>query len=190
LTSRLRRALGALRNERGTSLIELLTVCLILGVVLSALIVAFVSASTSELDQNRRFQAQLNARLALDKVRREVHCASSLTTTADGSSHIYMITETMPSSCNSGSMVSWCAISYATNRYRLYRKVASTCDATGTLSADYLTTNNIFTYTAQSTAALAKLHVDFPVNIKSTTCPAIDCYELIDDVYLRNSARS
>ena len=37
----------------------------------------FVSASHAQVDMNNRFQAQQNARLALDGLRREIHCASA-----------------------------------------------------------------------------------------------------------------
>ena len=69
-------AAAALLAERGYSLIEMLTVLVIMGVVMASLTTVFVQASNSETDMNNRFQAQLTARLALDKVRREVHCAS------------------------------------------------------------------------------------------------------------------
>ena len=46
----------------------------------------------------------------------------------------------------------------------------------------------IFTYVAQSTSSLAKLHVDFPVNVKPLK--SVDLYELADDIVLRNSTRS
>jgi len=52
VTPRLRRALRLLRSERGMTVVELLTVCLILATVLGALTAAFVSASTAELQQN------------------------------------------------------------------------------------------------------------------------------------------
>lgn len=170
------------------TVIELLTAMTILGTILASLTIVFVTASAAELDQNRRFQAQLNSRLSLDKIRREVHCASSISTTGT-SPHVYMFTEVMPSQCvyNGGSDVSWCAVQVTSTRYQLYRKVGDVCNSTGTRWADYLTTDNLFSYTAQSTTSLAKLHVDFPVNLRGT---GLGSYELIDDIYLRNSARS
>jgi hypothetical protein len=38
-----------------------------------------------------------------------------------------------------------------------------------------------------SATSLAKLHVDFPVNMKPAK--TVDTYELIDDIVLRNSVR-
>ena len=68
------------------------------------------------------------------------------------------------------------------------RKAGATCDSTGVRWADYLTTANVFSYAAQSTTSLAKLSVDFPIDVKPSR--PVDTYELKDDVVLRNSTRS
>ena len=67
MIGRIRTRLAA---EHGYSLVELVTVVAILTIVISSLTTVFVSASNGELDMNRRFQAQQNARLAMDKLRR------------------------------------------------------------------------------------------------------------------------
>jgi len=186
--------MSRLRSERGYTLVEMLTVLVIMGVVMGGLTTVFVSATNSEADMNNRFQAQLNARLALDKMRREIHCASVATPTGVSSS----ITITLPSYCKTGSgSITWCTRSVATNRYALYRVVGSTCTG-GTKWADYLAPSAgaavcsgalcIFNYTAQSTSSLAKLAVDFPVNVNPSK--TVDMYELKDDLVLRNSSRS
>jgi prepilin-type N-terminal cleavage/methylation domain-containing protein len=188
------RLLARLRAERGYSLIEMLTVLVIMGVVMSSLTTVFVQASNSQSDMNNRFQAQLNAKLALDKMRREVHCASVATPTGSSSS----ITITLPSYCKTGSgSITWCTRSIGTNRYGLYRVAGATCTG-GVKWADYLIPTStatacsgalcIFNYTAQSSSSLAKLHVDFPVNVKPVK--TAELYELIDDIVLRNSTRS
>jgi prepilin-type N-terminal cleavage/methylation domain-containing protein len=200
-----RRVLRRLRGEGGYSLIEMLTVMVIMGVVMGSLTTVFVSASNSETDMNKRFQAQLTARLALDKMRREVHCAKSATP-ADVATSSITITLSWPQSdgttfnCKTGSgSVTWCTRSVATNQYALYRVVGLTCTG-GIKWADFLvpaaaapTCGNptalcIFKYTAQSTSSLAKLHVDFPVNVRPAK--TFDRYELVDDIALRNSARA
>jgi prepilin-type N-terminal cleavage/methylation domain-containing protein len=80
---RLRRCAAAaqrrLAAERGYSLSEMLVVLAIIGIVLGALTQLFVSASTAQVDMTRRFEAQQDMRLALDKLRREIHCASAVT---------------------------------------------------------------------------------------------------------------
>jgi prepilin-type N-terminal cleavage/methylation domain-containing protein len=189
-----RRLLRRLRGERGYSLVEMLTVLVIMGVVTGSLTTVFVHASNAEVDMNNRFQAQLTARLALDKMRREVHCASVATPTGSSSS----VTLTLPSYCKTGSgSITWCTRSIATNRYGLYRVVGSTCTG-GVLWADHLVPTAaaptcsgalcIFSYTAQSTSSLARLRVDFPVNVRPAK--TVELYELSDELVLRNSTRS
>jgi prepilin-type N-terminal cleavage/methylation domain-containing protein len=189
-----RRVLRRLRGERGFSLIEMLTVMVIMGIVMGSLTTVFVSASNSEADMNNRFQAQLTSRLALDKLRREVHCASVITPTGVASS----VTLTLPAYCKTGSgSITWCTRNLGTNRYGLYRIVGATCSG-GVKWADYLVSSGtasvcsgalcIFSYTAQSTSSLAKLHVDLPVNVRPSM--SVERYELVDDIALRNSTRS
>jgi prepilin-type N-terminal cleavage/methylation domain-containing protein len=190
----IRRIRARLGRERGYSLIEMLITLSIMGVVMGSLTTVFVSASNAELDMNNRFQAQQGARLALDKMRREVHCGSVATPAGSSSS----VTLTLPNYCKTGSgSITWCTRNVSTNRYALYRVVGSTCTG-GVKWADYLAPSPsatvcsgalcIFTYTAQSTSSLAKLHVDFPVNIKPSK--SVEMYELQDDIVLRNSTRS
>jgi prepilin-type N-terminal cleavage/methylation domain-containing protein len=183
-----------LRGERGYTLVEMLVTLVIMGVVMTALTTVFVQASNAEQDMNNRFQAQQSARLALDKMRREVHCASMATPSGLSSS----VTLTLPNYCKTGSgSITWCTRNVSTNRYALYRVVGSTC-AGGVKWADYLVPTSsatvcsgalcIFTYTDQSTTSLAKLHVDFPVDVKPSK--SVDLYELSDDIVLRNSSRA
>ena len=188
------RLLRALGGERGYSLIEMLIVLSIMSVVMGALTTVFVQASNSELDMNNRFQAQQESRLALDKMRREVHCGSVATPAGSSSS----VTLTLPAYCKTGSgSITWCTRNVSTNRYALYRVVGASCSG-GVKWADYLVPTSsasvcsgtlcIFTYVAQSTSSLAKLHVDFPVNVKPSK--SVELYELADDIVLRNSTRS
>jgi prepilin-type N-terminal cleavage/methylation domain-containing protein len=176
-------ALGRLRGERGYSLVEMLTVLVIFGTVMGALMTLFVQATNAENDMNNRYRAQQNAGLALDKLRREAHCATAVTTSSQSS-----VTLSLPSYCGNGS-VTWCTASLGASRYGLYRKVGTSCDATGVRYADYLTTANVFpSYTVQSTTALATLSVDFPVNVRPSR--GVDTYELKDAIVLRNSVRA
>jgi prepilin-type N-terminal cleavage/methylation domain-containing protein len=200
-----RRVLRRLGGERGYSLIEMLTVMVIMGVVMSSLTTVFVTASNSETDMNNRYQAQLTARLALDQMRREVHCAKVATPAGAATSSVTLTLSWTQSdgttfNCKTGSgSVTWCTRSVATNRYALYRVVGSTCTG-GVKWADFLvpvtaaptcgspTALCIFTYTAQSTGSLATLHVDIPVNI--SPAKTVERYELVDDIVLRNSTRT
>jgi prepilin-type N-terminal cleavage/methylation domain-containing protein len=190
----MRRRLGA---QGGYTLVEMLTVLLILGVVMGGLTTVLASATNADADMNNRFQAQQATRLAMDKLRREIHCSSSATPAATATSSI---TLTLPSYCKtySGSVsVTWCTRNVSTNRYALYRVNGSTCTG-GVKWADFLTPTStatvcsgalcVFNYAAQSATSLAKLHVDFPVNPKPAR--TVDTYELVDDLVLRNSTRS
>jgi prepilin-type N-terminal cleavage/methylation domain-containing protein len=169
-------------RQDGYTIIELLISMAILGVVMGAVTVLFVQASTAELDLQNRFQAQQSARLALDKLRRETHCASAASVATSTS-----VTLTLATYCPTGSgSVTWCTVGSG-NRFALRRKVGTTCDGAGVLWADYLTSGNVFSYTPQSTTSLAKLHVDFPVNVKPSK--SVQAYELVDDIVLRNSTR-
>lgn len=179
--SRLRRLV---RCRAGYTLVELLLVLTILGTVLTGLMTAFASGTRAELDLNKRFQAQVNAALALGKLRQEVHCASSISPAGSSAS----ITLTLPSQCTGGGgQVSWCTVASG-SQFSLYRQAGATCSSSGKLYTQYLTTGTVFTYTAQSTTSLATLHVDFPVNANPSK--TVDRYELADDIVLRNSTRS
>jgi len=171
------------RGERGYTLVEMLTVLVIFSTVMSALLVLFVQGTNAELDMNNRFQAQQDARLALDKLRREAHCASAVTVSSASS-----VTLSLPSYCPTGNgSVTWCTSSLGSSRYGLFRKTGAACDATGVRWADHLTSANVFSYAAQSPTSLAKLSVDFPINVKPSR--TVDLYELKDDIVLRNSLR-
>jgi prepilin-type N-terminal cleavage/methylation domain-containing protein len=197
VNSLVRLIIRRLLEERGYTLIELLTVMLILGVVLGGLTGVFASATSAQADMNNRFQAQQEARLGLDKLRREAHCASAATPTGSNTSSI---TLTLPSYCKTYSgnaSVTWCTRSVSTNRYALYRVNGATCTG-GVKWADYLAPSAtaaifsgalcVFNYTAQTTSSLGKLHIDFPVNVKPSR--TVDTYELTDDLVLRNTTRS
>lgn len=172
-----------MRDERGYTLVELLTVLTIFGTVTGALTGLFVSATNAEVQSNRRFQAQQNARLALDKLRRETHCASSASVGVGGTSVTLNISN---STCAGYPTVSWCAVGSGT-RFALYRASGSLCTSAGTKFVDYLTSSALFTYSAPTTEVLARLRLRFPVNIKPAETE--EAYTLEDELTLRNSSR-
>jgi Tfp pilus assembly protein PilW len=186
--SPVRKLVGRVRDrngsERGVTVVELLTVLIILGTVLGALTTLFVRGMNAELEANNRFRAQDQARLAVDRMRRELHCASAITASASS------ITATLPGHCKTAiggatTLVVYSMQTVSTDRYRLQR--AANGGATVTV-ADYLTSQNAFTYTAPSTSSLGKLSVDFRVNLK----PAETWKEwhLVTDIALRNTLRT
>ena len=181
MIERVRLRLG---GEAGYSLVEMLTVMVIMSIVFAGITTVFVSGSKAQTDQDNRFQAQLGGRLALDKIRRDIHCASDVTPYATNS-----ITLKLPSGC--GGDVSWCtvAVSGYTNRYRLYRQLGTSCgSASGIKIADYLTNADAFPTFAHASgcSCLASLRVDFLISNKGST---VDAYELTDTIFLRNSTR-
>lgn len=182
---RLRERLARLRREQGYTLVEMLIVMSIMTVVMTGITALFVQASNAEVDMNGRFQSQQNARLALDKIRREAHCGASVVLTGNTQA-----TLSFASGSTCGTTISWCtaAIGSGGNRYGLYRTTTAACSSSGTKWADYLTSGNAFTYTPQSTQTLAKLGVDLSVNIKPGK--AVQNYQLTDAIALRNSTRS
>jgi type II secretory pathway pseudopilin PulG len=173
-----------LRGEAGHSLVELLTVMVIMTIVMAGITAVFVSGSKAQADQDRRFQAQVGTRLALDRIRRDIHCAKDVTPYATN-----FVTLKLTGGC--GTDVSWCtsAVTGYSNRYRLYRQVGPNCSSSGGMMvADYLTSAAAFPAFLHTTgcSCLASLRVDFPVSVKSST---VDAYELADTIYLRNSSR-
>jgi prepilin-type N-terminal cleavage/methylation domain-containing protein len=177
------RVRSRLGGEAGYSLVEMLTVMVIMSIVFAGITDVFVSGSKAQADQDNRFQAQLATRIAMDKMRKDIHCASDVTPFATTS-----VTLKRPSGC--GGDVSWCtsAVSGYTSRYRLYRQLGTTCGTNGTMVADYLTSANAFPAFAHTVGCqcLASLQVDFAVSNRGSTK---DAYELSDTVFLRNSTR-
>jgi prepilin-type N-terminal cleavage/methylation domain-containing protein len=184
----LRRILTRLaRDESGYTLMELLVSISILAAVMTSVSVLLVSATNSEVDMNKRFQAQTEARLGLDRLRREVHCAISVSPTGPAASVTLTIPTTCPTSGGS-TAITWCTVADGANRWGLWRYPGSTCTGTGKKWADHLTQSSIFSYTPQTTDKLALLNVRLPVNVKPSQTSSQ--YTLEDDIVLRNSTRS
>jgi prepilin-type N-terminal cleavage/methylation domain-containing protein len=176
-------------NERGYTMVEMLVVMSILSIVIAGLTTVFVSGGRAELDLNRRFQAQQQARLALDKIRVDLHCASSAE--VDATSGYLKIAE---DNC-SANHVTYCAAASPnmTGRYALYRTTNTTtsrCGSTDTSKvrvADYLTRNTgLWTFSAPD-GLLEMISIDFPVSVNPTSTR--DVYELKDVLVARNSLR-
>lgn len=176
-------------NERGYTLVEMLVVMSILGTVIAGLTTVFVSGSRAELDLNRRFQAQQQARLALDKIRVDLHCASAAEVDST-----YGYLKIQEDNCSS-THVTYCAEASPsmTGRYALYRTTDTTTnrctssDSLAHLIADYLTKNTgLWTFSAPD-GLLEMISIDFPVSVNPTATR--DVYELKDTLVARNSVR-
>lgn len=177
-------------DQRGYTMVEMLVVLLILGIVVTGLTTIFVSGSHAELDLNRRFQAQQQARIALDKIRADLHCATAAEIDAT-----YGYLKVAENSTCSSSHVTWCAAVSPTmsTRYALYRTTDTTtnrCGANDTSMvkvADYLTRNTgLWSFSAPN-GMLELVSVDFPISVNPNSSQ--DVYELKDTIVARNSTR-
>ena len=195
MTARTRGRLAAVRqratDSRGLALSEMIVVLAILVVVLTALTQLFVSASTAEVDMSNRVQAQQDARLALDKLRREIHCAKEVSWTPPfptSAIRIKLGAYCPTNTTGAETTVTWCTAG-AGAPFTLWRYDGATCSGTGRKWADYLTTGAVFTqYTQPVGGLLGTLSVDLPVDLKPAD--AKQRYKLQDDIVLRNTPRS
>jgi prepilin-type N-terminal cleavage/methylation domain-containing protein len=178
LSSSVRRRLA---GEAGYSLMEMITVMVILGTVLAGLTTMFHAGMTAEVKANRELDAQQNARAALDRMRRELHCASAISATNGVA--VSSVTVTLPTVCTgTDTTVTYATVAVSANRWKLTRT-----GATVSTVADYLTSSTVFTYYVPAAGTLGRLRVDFPVNI--TPADASTLWRLQDDIVLRNTSR-
>ena len=139
------------RDETGYTLIELTVVLAILGVVLGVLVAVFISATNTEVDQTARATTEQNARVALDQMRRDIHCAQNVYVAAGGNK---LTLNEGTNQCALGATsgwVTWCTTQVATSdgssRYVLRRTTAvniavppsGPCTASSLFRADYIT---------------------------------------------------
>ena len=158
---RISRTIGdRLRAADGYTLIELLTVMVLLGIVLGVIVTSFTIGIHQEVDQSRREGAYATARGALERLRLDIHCASggidsleanpyggftlTLTESNDSSSSGWCPGVIPAGSGSSG--VQWCTIpaNGNLNQFRLYRFLGldpTDCDGGlgSTFEADFIT---------------------------------------------------
>ena len=158
----------------------------ILGLVMASISVLLVNATNAEVEMNRRFQAQTQARLGFDKLRREVHCATSVAVSGSGTTAVLTIPSTCPTS-GGLTALTWCSRPNG-DRWELWRYEGGSCSGTGRIHAYSLSESALFSYTAQNTSSLAFLSVRIPVNVKGSK--AVKTYVLEDNIVLRNSTRT
>jgi prepilin-type N-terminal cleavage/methylation domain-containing protein len=147
-----------LRQERGYTLVELLVAMVILGIIIAPLITSFTTALAQETQQARRNDAQSNARVALQRMRLDLHCATGVTSVEQNAYGGFTLTltendynhplgwcpEVVPSGTTTTG-VEWCTIPFtgSTTRFVLYRYTgtgATTCNggSGSTFQVDYL----------------------------------------------------
>jgi len=151
-----------LRRAEGYTLVELVVVMAILATVLTPLVGSFATSLRHEADQARREQAYESARLAIQRMRVDIHCAGNSRPVIDQNAYggfTLTLTEnnsTSPSggwcpgvvpSGDSSSGVQWCTVPYSgsSTRFVLYRFLGTDPTECGTASSstfqvDYVTT--------------------------------------------------
>ena len=197
----LRRALG----QAGYTLMETLVVMSILLIVIGALADGFTSASRAQTDQTARADDQEAARQALDRLRKDIHCASAASVTAPDATGAQTLNLTVnPGYCvavtagdtqltGRSDGVQWCtvAIGNSGTRFGLYRTIVHACDAADAVfQVDYVTQGNVWTMACGSNDShLEAVAVDLPINRDIATRPD-RTYELTDRISLRNDTAS
>ena len=178
-----------LRNERGYTLVELLTVMVMLGLVFLGIISLYLSGVRAQSNLSDTFSAQTSLHVGLDKLRADVHLACSQTAQS-GTSVTLSLPVSSTGTCDGTSLVTWCTQGSG-SVYGLYRIAGSTCSG-GTKYADFITGGSIFTYTAQNSPsgshALPRLHVDITLN--TTPAKTTTRYHVVDDLVFRNGLRA
>jgi type II secretory pathway pseudopilin PulG len=197
---------------------ELVVTMALMSIVAAALSSVIVAASNAEVRTNRNFQAQVQGRVALNKLRRELHCASAITVRNSSGSAVsagtagaqvaitlggYCPTNGLTTNTSQSVYVTWCTStsSAQTGRYALYRLASLSsqpaCATSGTQWADYLTTSTPFCLPSTSVAcsgvyksatSLPTLHVGLPISLNTST--SSDLFNITDDIALRNGTRS
>jgi prepilin-type N-terminal cleavage/methylation domain-containing protein len=189
MTSVRRRLSAAAREEGGFTLSELLVVLAILGTVVGAIMTLFSSALKSEVDLTQRVRAQEEARMALNTLRRDVHCASATSGLTEGVPS-NVVTFLLPSGCPSATTetITWCTrTTGVADRHTLYRVPGADCAAAGGADyADHITEPVVFLYTKEA-GLRARIDVEFSVDVDPATSSRQ--YKLRDALVLRNSAR-
>jgi prepilin-type N-terminal cleavage/methylation domain-containing protein len=180
--------------QDGFTLIELLVTMSILLVIVTALTSALISASNTQADIDNRSQTQAQARLALTKLTREIHCAQQIQDSSGGTltaTQVTGITVTLPAGCPTGGAsavtVRWCTIAHA-GTYDLYRYANAPCGAAGGVRwATSLVKATPFSMPTPGAAGnhYPLVHIELKVNTRGASS-TLGAYDLIDDVAALN----
>lgn len=181
-------------------MVEMLVVMVVLLAILAPLTNSFVSAQSAQVDQIRRFDAQENARQALDRMRKDIHCAHGVTDpyVNDSGGMTIVMTETNTTGqeeCpgliqTNASAVQWCTVPVAgaVNRFQLYREndPDNECDGSAsTYMVDYLIRTDPWASPTCISGQYPTVNVRLPVNLDPTNHGS-STYTLNDEIALRN----
>ena len=188
-------AARARAEQRGFSLIELVVTMALLLTVVSALTGAIVSATNGEADLNNRFQTQVQARQALTKLTREIHCAGTIKDISGSdltATQVSGVTLTLPAGCPTGGAAAvtakWCTVANG-SKWDLYRTTAASClSSTGVRWASSLVSGTPFSLPVAATSGshFPLVHVDLQVNTRVSATRST--YDLVGDIAALNSA--
>jgi Tfp pilus assembly protein PilW len=186
-----------LAQEDGMTLIELLWTLGILAFVMTAIVGVFVSGLHSEFDMNQRFQAQQEARLALQSIRTDLRtaCTESVSAKFVANDTVllgYCSDATTTWSSTPLSYKTWCVRSEGGTpvHYGLFREsandpnVCATPAGAGIRKADWLTTASVF-QCAPPIGGRPAVTVSVPVDADPTKAGGV--YTLADTIMLRNA---
>jgi prepilin-type N-terminal cleavage/methylation domain-containing protein len=186
----------ALRAADAFTLVELLVTMAILLIVMGGITQIYLAGANAEAREQRQFQAQEDGRVALDKLRIDVHCAGSATGGAafsgtaspNGLYPSVVLTESGIGNCPAaGTTITWCTATSG-GVTTLHRSVGGTCTAASQTWASYLTSASVFGPPEAFSHGLSRVHVD--IEIDSLPSSPGDAYRLIDDLTMRNTLRS
>jgi type II secretory pathway pseudopilin PulG len=206
-------ALDRVSQEAGMTLVELIVVVACLGAVVGGVTTLFSSGINADGDQTRRFGAQQDARVAMDRLTREAHAACSISAYSTYNTPLSTVTLWFPSGstcASSTTSVTWCTTASG-SQWVLNRVVGTSCSGTLQVFSRNLRTATPFVYlppsshfvtstslglgtstsyvvTQDGSSSLPRLYVDLPVNTKPSV--SHDLYELKDAVALRNGPRA
>lgn len=183
-------------GEGGFTLIELVVTMAILLVVVTSLTGALISATNSENDLNNRFQTQVQARQALTKLTREIHCADQIQDSGGAtltSTQVSGITVTLPAGCPTGGATAvtarWCTVANGAT-WDLYRWANAACNSTGTGGvrwAGSLVKSTPFSLPTPGTIGnhYPLVHVELKVNTRISGSQGT--YDLVNDIAALNA---
>lgn len=164
-------------EEHGYTLTELLTAMSLLLIVLTAVITVFAAGLKAQVYASERVAAQQEARLAVDKLRREVHCASAAAPAAPTLGNT--ITLTLPANCPAPeTSVTWTAVSVGGGAWELRREGL-------TIARDVVDGGQMFRYTAPTGSSYGALEVDLKINPRVGQSNTE--WHLQDEIVLRNA---
>jgi prepilin-type N-terminal cleavage/methylation domain-containing protein len=168
-----------LREESGFTLVELIIVCVLLGIVMVGLSNVLVSGIRASSDAQARMTSQQNVRLAFDRLEFEARCATSATILGSGQG----VKLTLPTQCShAAGTVSWCVTGGVFTRY-----VAASCAGASTIKyVNSITSATPFSLLT-ATGTLPRLRLALTVN---TTNRPSDAFTLTDAIAMRNAAAS